>query len=101
MKHITAEELNTLLQSGQQLNIIDVRESEELEMTGKIEGAVNKPLSLLEFTMNELDKNKEYIVVCRSGGRSQRACQFLDSYGYKTTNLVGGMLGWEYEVVFE
>lgn len=100
MKHMTPEELNELLQSGATLNIIDVREPHELEMTGKIEGAVNKPLSLLEFTMNELDKTKEYIVVCRSGGRSQRACQFLESYGFHTINLEGGMLNWEYEIVF-
>jgi len=101
MKQITTEQLNALLENGEQLNIIDVREPEELQMTGKIEGAINKPLSLLEFTMNELDKNKEYVIVCRSGGRSQRACQFLESHGYKTTNVAGGMLDWDYEVVFE
>ena len=48
--------------------------------------------------MNELDKSKEYIMVCRSGGRSGRASQFLESYGYNVINMTGGMLAWEGKV---
>ena len=33
--------------------------------------------------MHELNKNQEYIIVCRSGGRSARAVQFLESYGFR------------------
>lgn len=100
MKHMSPQELHDLLERDVEVNILDIRETHELEMTGKIEGAVNKPLSLLEFTMHELDKSKEYIVVCRSSGRSPRACQLLESHGFKTINLDGGMLAWEYEVIF-
>lgn len=49
--------------------------------------------------MHELDKKKEYIIVCRSGGRSGRAVQFLESYGFRAINMVGGMLAWEGKVV--
>ena len=35
--------------------------------------------------------------VCRSGGRSGRATQFLESQGYDVTNMTGGMLAWEGE----
>ena len=45
--------------------------------------------------MHELNKNQEYIIVCRSGGRSARAVQFLESYGFQAINMVGGMLAWE------
>jgi rhodanese-related sulfurtransferase len=62
---------------------------------GKIPGAVNIPLGLVEFRMHELDKSKEYIMVCRSGGRSGRATQFLESYGFNVINMAGGMLAWE------
>ena len=66
--------------------------------TGKIPGAVNIPLGLVEFRMHELDKSKEYIMVCRSGGRSGRATQFLESYGFNVINMAGGMLAWEGKV---
>ena len=94
MKTIEPEEVEARLSSGQPLHIIDVREVEEVQ-NGKIPTAVNIPLGLLEFRMNELDKSKEYIVVCHAGGRSARAVQFLESQGYNVTNMNGGMLEWE------
>ncbi|MFD2443257.1 rhodanese-like domain-containing protein [Bacillus sp. CGMCC 1.16607] len=94
MKEMTAKEVELLLNERKVLNIIDVREVEEVAL-GKIPGAVNIPLGLVEFRMHELDKTKEYIMVCRSGGRSSRATQFLESYGLKVINMAGGMLSWE------
>ncbi|WP_059172629.1 rhodanese-like domain-containing protein [Bacillus sp. FJAT-27445] len=94
MKQLTPSEVEKLLADGETLTIIDVREAEEVSK-GKIPGAVNIPLGLIEFRIRELDKNKEYVMVCRSGGRSGQACQFLDSKGFKTVNMAGGMLAWE------
>lgn len=94
MKQISAKEVATKLQNGEKLNIIDVREVSEVAQ-GKISGAVNIPLGLLEFRLNELDKNTEYIVVCHSGGRSSMATNMLESYGFNATNMAGGMLAWE------
>ncbi|WP_430509243.1 rhodanese-like domain-containing protein [Gottfriedia solisilvae] len=97
MKQITTKEVEKLLIKGERLNIVDVREVEELQ-SGKIRGTLNIPLGLLEFRMHELDKSKEYILVCRSGGRSGRACQLLDSHGFNVINMTGGMLEWEGEI---
>lgn len=97
MKSITAKEVETRLNEGKELDIIDVRETEEVA-EGKIPGAVNIPLGLVEFRMHELEKKKEYIIVCRSGGRSGRAAQFLDSHGFQVINMTGGMLSWEGKV---
>ncbi|MGN7385875.1 rhodanese-like domain-containing protein [Sporosarcina sp. SAFN-015] len=94
MNELTAIEIETKLSAGQTLNIIDVREVDEVA-EGEIPGAINIPLGLLEFRMNELDKAKEYIMVCRSGGRSGQATKFLESYGYRVVNMTGGMLAWE------
>ncbi|CRK81521.1 rhodanese-like domain-containing protein [Neobacillus massiliamazoniensis] len=94
MKVISAKEVEALFNDGKKLNIIDVRDVNEVE-AGKIPGAVNIPLGLVEFRMHELDKSKEYIMVCRSGGRSGRATQFLESYGFNVINMAGGMLAWE------
>ena len=97
MKRTTAKEVETLLNEGKKLNIIDVREVDEVA-AGKIPGAVNMPLGLVEFRMHELDRSKEYIMVCRSGGRSGRATQFLEGYGFNVINMSGGMLTWEGKV---
>ncbi|MCH6265418.1 MULTISPECIES: rhodanese-like domain-containing protein [Neobacillus] len=97
MREITAKEVENLLNQGKKLNIIDVREVDEVK-AGKIPGAINMPLGLVEFRMHELDKSKEYIMVCRSGGRSGRASQFLESYGFNVINMAGGMLAWEGKV---
>ncbi|WP_453990109.1 rhodanese-like domain-containing protein [Bacillus nitroreducens] len=97
MKQLTAKEVETLLSERTTLNIIDVREVDEVA-AGRIPGAVNIPLGLIEFRMNELDKSKEYVMVCRSGGRSGRASQFLEGQGFKVINMEGGMLAWEGKV---
>jgi rhodanese-related sulfurtransferase len=73
---------------------VDVREVSEVA-EGRIKGAIHIPLGLLEFRMNELDKNKTYVVVCRSGGRSSRATKFLEYYGFNVINMQGGMLAWQ------
>ncbi|OZS77908.1 rhodanese [Tetzosporium hominis] len=96
MKTITPQEVEQQLKEGKQLNLIDVREADEVA-SGHIDGITHIPLGVLEFRMNELDKNKEYIMVCRSGGRSGQATMFLDSQGYNVTNMSGGMLEWEGE----
>ncbi|NMD68785.1 rhodanese-like domain-containing protein [Bacillus sp. DNRA2] len=93
MKQISANELESLLKGNKDLNIIDVREPAEVA-GGKIPGAVNIPLGLLEYRMNELDKSKEYYVVCLSGGRSSNATRFLEYQGYDVTNMSGGMMAW-------
>jgi len=94
MKQMTAKEVEKLVTEGKALDIIDVREVDEVA-AGKIPGAVNIPLGLLEFRKHELDKSKEYIMVCRSGGRSGSASQFLEAQGFKVINMTGGMLSWE------
>jgi len=94
MKEITPNELKDMLESGDQLNLVDVRESDEVA-EGMIPGAVHIPLGDVEARMDELDKSKQYIVICRSGGRSGRATEFLDGSGYNVVNMTGGMLAWE------
>ncbi|XKK14234.1 rhodanese-like domain-containing protein [Bacillus sp. AC79A.1] len=98
MKEMTAKELEEKLLRKEAVNIVDVREVAEVA-EGRIPEACNIPLRLLEFRMHELDKKKEYIIVCRSGGRSGRAVQLLESYGFQAINMIGGMLAWEGKVI--
>jgi rhodanese-related sulfurtransferase len=96
MKKICAKQLEEKLKAGEQLNILDVREDEEVA-TGKIPGAKHIPLGQIPERLNELVKDKPYYIVCRSGGRSGQACAFLSAKGYDVTNVEGGMLAWEGE----
>lgn len=93
MKEITTTELQQLLEQGQQPNLVDVRELDEVAQ-GMIPGAVHIPLGEVPERLSELDKAQPYIIICRSGGRSGRASAFLDAEGYDVTNMVGGMLEW-------
>lgn len=97
MKEISAKEVQQAIEQGQALNLIDVRELDEVE-SGHIPGIIHFPLGLLEFRMHELNKNEPYVIVCRSGGRSGNATRFLESQGFDVSNMVGGMLAWEGEV---
>ena len=97
MKEVTAKEVEDRIKEGKELNIVDVREDDEVA-EGKIPGIIHIPLGSVESRMHELDKSKEYIMVCRSGGRSGRAAELLEGHGYQAINMQGGMLAWEGEV---
>ena len=94
MKEITPVEVKELLESGKQLNLVDVREDDEVA-EGIIPGAIHIPLGQVSERVGELDKSKPYIIVCRSGGRSGRATEFLEEAGYDVANMTGGMLEWD------
>ena len=72
------------------LSVLDVREVEEFEAL-HLEDARNFPLSQLADTYEQLDKTQPYYVICKSGIRSARACQFLAEQGYEVINVQGGM----------
>jgi len=89
MKEISFDEFYQLYQN-EQLSLVDVREVEEFEAL-HLEGARNFPLSQLADTYEQLDKDNLYYVICKSGMRSARACQFLAEQGYEIINVQGGM----------
>ena len=93
MKEITFNDFYQLYQN-EQLSLVDVREVEEFQ-TLHLEGARNLPLSQLADTYEQLDKDQLYYVICKSGMRSARACQFLAEQGYDVINVQGGMTVFE------
>ncbi|MDH5164024.1 rhodanese-like domain-containing protein [Heyndrickxia oleronia] len=90
---ITPDELKEKLERGEKLNLIDVREADEVA-EGMIPEAKHIPMGEIPESLDQLDQNVEYIMICRSGGRSARVCQFLQDNGYKVVNMEGGMLNW-------
>ncbi|MFC4712408.1 rhodanese-like domain-containing protein [Planococcus dechangensis] len=99
MKTITAAELQQKVEAGEKLNIIDVRESDEVA-AGMIPGAQHIVLGELPGRTGELDSSTEYYVVCHAGGRSAKACEHLASNGFSPINVEGGMSSWRGETVY-
>ena len=93
MKEIAFDEFYQLYQN-EQLSLVDVREVDEFE-TLHLEGVQNLPLSQLADIYDQLDKDLLYYVICKSGMRSARACQFLAEQGYEVINIQGGMMAFE------
>ncbi|EFX57276.1 rhodanese-like protein [Streptococcus sp. C300] len=93
MKEITFNDFYQLYQN-EQLSLVDVREVEEFQ-TLHLEGAQNLPLSQLADIYDQLDKDLLHYVICKSGMRSARACQFLVEQGYEVINVQGGMTAFE------
>lgn len=93
MKDISFNDFYQLYQN-EQLSLVDVREVEEFQ-TLHLEGAQNLPLSQLADIYDQLDKDLLHYVICKSGMRSARACQFLVEQGYEVINVQGGMTAFE------
>ena len=93
MKEITFNDFYQLYQEAS-LSVLDVREVEEFEAL-HLEGAHNLPLSQSADIYDQLDKDNLHYVICKSGMRSARACQFLSEQGYEVINVQGGILAFE------
>ncbi len=96
IKQINANQLAELIQSGEDLLLLDVRTAAEYEYDGHIADSQLLPLSLLHGPDVELPRDKSIICICRSGNRSQTACNYLLSQGFNdVTNLSGGIIAWK------
>lgn len=93
VRHISTVELkNELLDKNKQF--VDVRTPGEFK-SNHIRGFKNIPLNLLAGKANELAKDKEVVVICQSGMRSQQASKMLKKLGFaKITNVKGGVSAW-------
>jgi rhodanese-related sulfurtransferase/TusA-related sulfurtransferase len=94
---VSLDDIRAMLSSGETLNLIDVREPAEYAF-GRLPGALSIPAGELESRLHELDADKEYYIVCRTGNRSDMACSTLAAKGYKVKNVSPGMTAWEGEV---
>lgn len=73
--------------------ILDVREDYEW-VAGHAEDAIHIQLDQLPARLDELDPDQDLYVICRTGGRSFRAAQWLNGQGYTAINVAGGMDQW-------
>lgn len=98
MKEITVQELKELLDQNADIQVIDVREPSEYE-DANIKGELI-PLATVPNNVGKISKEKQVIVHCRSGKRSENAIKFLEgNHSYSNLyNLKGGILAWRDEI---
>jgi adenylyltransferase/sulfurtransferase len=94
---ITVTELKRRIDAGEDLFILDVREPFEYQIANI--GGKLIPQNEVPQRLGEIDRDREIIVHCKGGVRSQRIAEFLKQSGYsKVVNVAGGILAWSSEV---
>ena len=98
-KTISQDEAKTIMDTNEDIVILDVREQDEFN-EGHIPGAILIPYTEIEDKAEEMlpEKDKEILVYCRSGRRSKIAAQALAHLGYTEIKEFGGIIDWEYEI---
>jgi adenylyltransferase/sulfurtransferase len=95
---ISPLELKRRLDAGEPLKVLDVREPWECAIV-RLPGSINIPLDELPRRLGELDAHAVTIVMCKVGGRSRRAAQFLAGAGFdQAVNLAGGIDAWARDI---
>jgi rhodanese-related sulfurtransferase len=98
---ITAAQAREMIAQGNAL-VVDVRETQEVEKTGKVAGAVHVSRGLLEFRADpdspshdkNFAKDKNVILYCGSGGRAALSGKLLKDMGYARVHNLGGFKDW-------
>jgi rhodanese-related sulfurtransferase len=100
--NLTQEDWVSQFGADENAILLDVRTEAEFN-EGSIPDAINLDIyegqAFME-NLEALDKSKNYYVYCRSGARSAKACEIMNSIGFENAyNLLGGFLEWDGEVV--
>jgi rhodanese-related sulfurtransferase len=98
VQEISIYQLKELLEEDNNIVLVDVRESEELE-NGVVAGAIHIPMGQIPERMDELDPDLKTVVLCRTGNRSRKVTQYLMSHGFMdVSNMTEGMNGWARDI---
>lgn len=96
---ITAEELQSILENGNDVRLVDIRNPQAFEQ-GHIPGSDNIPFEELPQRVEELDGEDRIVTVCPLGKSSVQAARLIASYegasDATVESLAGGLQGWEY-----
>jgi adenylyltransferase/sulfurtransferase len=92
---MNVESLKKRLDAGEEVFLLDVRQPQELEQEGKIEGSLNIPMGDLAARLAEVPKDKPLVIYCHGGGRASRAAAMLRESGYIEPIEYGGITAWK------
>ncbi|MDP7343659.1 MAG: rhodanese-like domain-containing protein [Alphaproteobacteria bacterium] len=96
--YIDVHNLNTMRRSGDPHTLLDIRESQEVEVCA-VDGSLNIAMSELLNRLDELPQEHPLVVMCHVGGRSAQVVQWMRANGFENAlNLVGGINAWSAEI---
>lgn len=94
VREIDAAELKAKMDAGEAIELLDIRSEAEV-MHGVLPNSEHLPMHLIPLKMQDLPKDKEVVLYCRSGARSYHACAYLAQQGIQNAvNLRGGIIAW-------
>ncbi len=96
LTHINAGQASKMMAARPELVVLDVRTPREYA-AGHIEGAVNIDFKNANFStqLSALDKGQDYLIHCRSGGRSTASLKAFKKLGFShIIHMDGGMIAW-------
>ncbi|MHB1137464.1 MAG: rhodanese-like domain-containing protein [Microthrixaceae bacterium] len=91
ISEISVDELAGLVEGG--ATLIDVRMPDEY-LAAHVPGALLVPLPELPERLGDVPDDATAYVICKMGGRSMKACEFLATQGYEALNVAGGTDAW-------
>ncbi|WP_239309993.1 MULTISPECIES: rhodanese-like domain-containing protein [unclassified Frankia] len=90
---VTIDQIPVNLSPTAEILLLDVRETAEWD-AGHISGALHIPMGELLKRLDEVPRERDVVVVCRSGQRSAVVTAHLHRGGWRARNLHGGMIAW-------
>lgn len=98
VKEVSPQELQSLLSSGQEYTLLDVRQPWEFKIC-HLANSINIPLGDLPKASIQLPDDKELVTICHHGLRSKQAAILLEQCGYQNViSLQGGVDAWARDI---
>jgi rhodanese-related sulfurtransferase len=98
VKEIQPTDLKNKIDNKDDFLLIDVREPSEIEIS-KIKESIHIPMADIPNNIDQINSNKLVVVMCKSGGRSAKVCEYLIQNRFKDIyNLNGGIIKWALEI---
>ena len=94
VKEVDAQDLKARIDAGEDIALVDIRSDAEVAQ-GVLPDSEHLAMHLIPLRMQDLPKDKDIVLYCRSGARSYHACNFLGQQGVPNViNLRGGIIDW-------
>ena len=95
---IDVQALDKKIKNKDDFILLDVRTDREYFLSS-IQGSIHIPMNTIPENIDKLDKDKEIVVLCKSGIRSEKVCEFLIKNNFKNPkNLTGGIVEWSKQI---
>ena len=96
---INVMQLKEMFDNNNDFILLDVRTEIEVLTSSISSKAIHIPMNEIPNKLNELNKNKEIIVHCKSGKRSKKVCEYLINNQFNNVkNLCGGIIDWSNKI---